>query len=234
MIQESVIKQINTLHSEIESIVKTGLQKAIQIGSLMSECKEQIKHGDFSKWVEDNFSFSIRTAQNYLKLYDNRERLTGANSLTQAYRLLKNETVSLLTWDSVFEILENHLQKIKAWQINEPVPDYDREQIDQFIKGQKENNPDLIAIETNLTKAQNLIAEIRLRTQQRIGLLQNDIESLSGVDKVRALWLMELLSVHPAITITPTSLNLPDDITKEQWQKVFDLLMASPYQTPSK
>ena len=136
-IHASTIQKINTLHNELCSLVQTGLDKAITIGELLYECKSEFQHGNFSAWVSSNCNFSIRTAQNYMKLHSNRHKLTGAHSLTQAYRLLKNETVSLLTWDDVFECLESLLTQLRLYDVHgdedPPVVDKLRSRLKKFL-----------------------------------------------------------------------------------------------------
>ena len=50
------------------------------------------------------------------------------------------------------------------------------------------------------------------------------------IDDVRYLWLRELGRVAPGVRIGPRSLDLPDDLTFEQWKRVGQLLGAAPFQ----
>ena len=90
-IEKSRITEINTLHSEIGGYLKMTLDKAIRIGELLQEQKEGLKHGEWLPWVEGNLSFTDRTVRNYLRVYENRERLKmeTVSDLTDAYRLLE-------------------------------------------------------------------------------------------------------------------------------------------------
>lgn len=96
-IKKSTIQEINSLHAELETIVRTSIDKAIRIGELLTECKENLIHGEFTGWVGQHCGFSVRTAQNYMKIFHNRETLKEVSSVSKAYQLLqKNETVSFL------------------------------------------------------------------------------------------------------------------------------------------
>jgi len=87
-IEKNRITEICELHNEIyESI----LDKGIRIGQLLSEQKTSLKHGEFIPWVKANLPFTERTAQFYMKIYTNRERIKNENvsHLTEAYKLLE-------------------------------------------------------------------------------------------------------------------------------------------------
>ncbi len=85
-----VVKEICTLHNEIISIFRTSLEKAIRVGELLDLQKEQLTHGDYTPWIENNLPFTVRTAQNYVNLYKNKEILKNENvsCLSSAYKLL--------------------------------------------------------------------------------------------------------------------------------------------------
>ena len=57
------IDEIAKLHDEIYGAFKTTLEKAIRIGELLTEQKQNLKHGEFTSWVENNLPFTERTAQ---------------------------------------------------------------------------------------------------------------------------------------------------------------------------
>lgn len=88
---KSRIKEITDLHNEIGGYIKVTLDKAIRIGELLSQQKEELKHGEFTSWIEDNLPFTDRTARNYMNIFRNRERLKTetVSDLTTAYKLLE-------------------------------------------------------------------------------------------------------------------------------------------------
>lgn len=195
-IQQSKIQEINSLHGELEAIVKTGLDKAIRIGELLMECKEAIPHGQFSAWVDDNCMFTIRTAQNYMRIFSNRECIAGADSVATAYRLLKNETVSLLethrdasaefckpgppTFDEVHESLERYITA----QIDEDLDQIQAsdhcEKITLWMEytaaGLDNSNVGAVRrFEEQLAWLQNKFSEGHLRAQRKLGQLLAEI-----------------------------------------------------------
>lgn len=101
-IEKSRIEEIRRLHTEILNSLKMSLEKAIRIGNLLTKQKENLKHGEFTKWVNDNLPFTDRTARNYMRVFQEKDRL-------------KTETVSDLT--TAYQSLIEH--KPKAESISE-------------------------------------------------------------------------------------------------------------------
>jgi hypothetical protein len=91
-----LVSEINVLHSEILSALRTNIDKAIRIGELLAEQKSELGHGQWLPWLEANIKFTDRTARNYMRVFENRDRLKSEtlSDLTDAYRLLTESKVS--------------------------------------------------------------------------------------------------------------------------------------------
>jgi len=59
------------------------LADALEVGRLLKEQKAELGHGEWLPWLKENVSFNVRTAQRYMNLHENRDRL-------------KNDSVSYL------------------------------------------------------------------------------------------------------------------------------------------
>jgi len=105
-IEKFRIDEIAKLHVEIFGAYKSTLEKAIRIGQLLTEQKQNLRHGEFTSWVENNLPFSDRTAQIYMRLYSERDRL-------------KTEAVSVLNLKSAYRLLIEHKS---PKEIVHPVP----------------------------------------------------------------------------------------------------------------
>ena len=98
-IKKSRVEEITVLQAEVERDLRQTLQKVFRIGELLTEQKGNLKHGEFTKWVEDNLPSTDRTARNYMRAYKNRDKLKTENvsDLGATYRLMleapKNEIV---------------------------------------------------------------------------------------------------------------------------------------------
>lgn len=127
-------EEIKTLHERATAAIKDAIHSGFRIGELLTEKKAELKHGEFTPYVEANFTFSLRMAQHYMKLYQNREAIEAAmeeqqiTGLREALRLNpktgnkeeteKNETVSFFTqfYDSLLEgtqTISQQIQKLK-------------------------------------------------------------------------------------------------------------------------
>lgn len=62
------ITRIQTLAAELDQLGRTAIEKAIEAGNLLRECKESLAHGDWLPWLKSNFAFSERTAQNWISI----------------------------------------------------------------------------------------------------------------------------------------------------------------------
>lgn len=69
----SKVVEIKALHQEVIGSVKMTLEKVIQIGRLLRECKKEVGHGMWMTWVEanrDSLGFSYFTANNYINCFE--------------------------------------------------------------------------------------------------------------------------------------------------------------------
>jgi hypothetical protein len=84
------VQEIWNLHGLFIESLKKSLEHAMRIGELLVEQKSELPHGLFGAWIDSNMPFSIRTAQNYMKVYRERDRLKSAtvSHLTEAYNIL--------------------------------------------------------------------------------------------------------------------------------------------------
>ena len=81
-------KQVNELHEKIELRSKTLIDTAIKIGSLLYKVRESSEHGKYIKWLEKNVNFNRQTAHKYIKLFEYKDRVANADSLSSAYKML--------------------------------------------------------------------------------------------------------------------------------------------------
>jgi hypothetical protein len=87
------IAEIRNLHGEIVAAAKTTLAHAVRIGELLADIKAGLNHGEWLPWCSTNLPFTDRTARNYVRLFQHRDRLKSetVSDLGDAYRLLADE-----------------------------------------------------------------------------------------------------------------------------------------------
>ena len=89
MIAKTNIQEINTLHSNIESKLKSTVKDAIKLGELLTNVKQELPHGAFLNWIQDNCNFRKSSAFNYIKLYDYKSKIPLVGNLPDAYKQIQ-------------------------------------------------------------------------------------------------------------------------------------------------
>jgi len=109
--------EITNLHNEIKEQLKTSMEKAFRIGQLLVEQKAELKHGEFTPWIESNLLFTDRTARRYMNIFENWDKLKtdSVSDLTTAYKMLEKPKKEIEDWKLVYNV---HIhQEIKALDI---------------------------------------------------------------------------------------------------------------------
>ena len=78
-LERSRAAEIRRLHIEICGELQSTVDKAIHVGELLAEQKESMAHGDWLPWIEANCGFSVRVAQEYMRMYEHRAELKSAS-----------------------------------------------------------------------------------------------------------------------------------------------------------
>jgi hypothetical protein len=63
-------RPLKTIAAEIRTKLKREAVDVIEIGALLAEAREQLKHGEWLPWIEAEFDLSARTATRYLNVHD--------------------------------------------------------------------------------------------------------------------------------------------------------------------
>ena len=59
---------INAAHASVEQAKRDGVRHAIECGRLLQQAKATVAHGQSDAWVSKQCSFSMRTAQLYMRV----------------------------------------------------------------------------------------------------------------------------------------------------------------------
>jgi len=66
-----------------------SVEKAIEVGNLLHEAKEELAHGEFLPWLSSNFEMSHMQATRYMKLYTYEDKCNNMLSLQEAYQQIE-------------------------------------------------------------------------------------------------------------------------------------------------
>jgi len=64
-------ERIEVAHQRAGQAVQTALDAAKEAGDLLAEVKATLPHGAWTGWLAENVSFSVRTAQTYMRVASN-------------------------------------------------------------------------------------------------------------------------------------------------------------------
>lgn len=67
--------EIRSEHEQVGIAMRSALVHAMRVGELLIEAKAQIGHGCWLPWLEEHCDLAERTAQAYMRLYRDRDRL---------------------------------------------------------------------------------------------------------------------------------------------------------------
>lgn len=89
-LEQNFVDEMIRLHDELTGLFQQSLDKAICLGELLIQQKVALDHGQFGNWVRENLPFTVRTAQNYMRICSEKDRLKceTVSHLTEAYSLL--------------------------------------------------------------------------------------------------------------------------------------------------
>lgn len=119
---EDDAQTIKTLHEGILAQFTNAIKNAIAIGEILTRKKSELKHGEFTPWIEANLPFTDRHARTYMRVFENRE-------------LLKRKSISDLK--SAMLLLSDSGQSENETNLESPVILYRR-----FQDGKKLSKPE--------------------------------------------------------------------------------------------
>lgn len=136
--KKDLIEDKQLTASEIEKITEEILkykqqtaQNIIEIGKRLTKVKESLKHGDFTKWLEEKVDYTPKTAQKFMKIY----KVFGK---TKAPSFLSSEKLYLLTnlpeKDREDFINSNDVEKISVRELQEKIKVIKKSKIEKTVE----------------------------------------------------------------------------------------------------
>ncbi len=162
--QELTEFNIERATAKILMLKEQTAQNIIEIGKTLIEVKDNLEHGDFGKWLENEVSFSHYSANRFMKIareFSNSTAMCNLNS-TKLFLL-----AGLDEDDRQEVIKENHVEKMTT------------RELEQVVKEKKEIKKQLEAEKEYSNKLQDAIKE----KENQIRTLQNKIENVQIPEK---------------------------------------------------
>ncbi len=83
----ATVQEIHSLNSELNGLAVKSVGLAARIGEILVHVKGAVKHGEWLPWLQQFAPFSRQSADNYIWIFENAEKLLNVSNLSEAYRL---------------------------------------------------------------------------------------------------------------------------------------------------
>ncbi len=84
---EATVQSIHVLHSSLNGLAQKTITVAAAIGEILVHVKGAVKHGEWLPWLDSFAPFSRRTAENYIYIFENKDKFANVANLSEAYQL---------------------------------------------------------------------------------------------------------------------------------------------------
>jgi hypothetical protein len=116
--------RIRGYHEATVAALGKSLEYGMAAGDLLIEAKAQLKHGEWLPWLEANCGLSERSAQVYMRLARNREKVKSAVAadldltIDAALQLLANPNAKASEPVDLDELSLGQIMQLKLWRID--------------------------------------------------------------------------------------------------------------------
>lgn len=128
-----IAARIRLAHQAVATSLKCGIEYAITAGELLIKAKKQIPHGQWLPWLDEHCGVTSRSAQGYMKLARNRDKLEAKTkalahltiegalkALTSRSLIPKNGNDKVLTPDDLALKIVKHFKSKISGKVLEP------------------------------------------------------------------------------------------------------------------
>jgi Protein of unknown function (DUF3102) len=77
--QDALTNQINAKYQEVEGLARSAVEAGIELGGMLVEKRKTLGRGEWGPWLEKHFEGSRSHAYNFIKLYEERDKLLEGN-----------------------------------------------------------------------------------------------------------------------------------------------------------
>jgi len=113
--QEKAVRTLATLVVEIEKTLRNDIGNIIKRGELLQEAKDQLEHGQWLPWLDENFDMDERTAQRAMSVA---KFAAKYDSLSDLY-LTKSALYELSSSDYSEKVIEAVLKEAESNLVND-------------------------------------------------------------------------------------------------------------------
>ena len=162
---EELTAEANTLWNQMEAIGSIGIMMAAQAGRRLNVIKERLPHGEWESWAQNNLKFSLRKANNMMKLA---EKTEDENSFFANPQSLADIGIT-----KVWALLSAPEDVAKEVVENPDAAEMTTREFKEEIRRLKEKNAELKKeLEDSADESQNLQSDLRAQIDQLVAELK--------------------------------------------------------------
>ena len=162
---EELTAEANTLWNQMEAIRSIGIMMAAQAGRRLNVIKERLPHGEWESWAQNNLKFSLRKANNMMKLA---EKTEDENSFFANPQSLADIGIT-----KVWALLSAPEDVAKEVVENPDAAEMTTREFKEEIRRLKEKNAELKKeLEDSADESQNLQSDLRTQIDQLVAELK--------------------------------------------------------------
>ena len=162
---EELTAEANTLWNQMEAIGSIGIMMAAQAGRRLNVIKERLPHGEWESWAQNNLKFSLRKANNMMKLA---EKTEDENSFFANPQSLADIGIT-----KVWALLSAPEDVAKEVVENPDAAEMTTREFKEENRRHKEKNTELKKeLEDSADESQNLQSDLRTQIDQLVAELK--------------------------------------------------------------
>ena len=162
---EELTAEANTLWNQMEAIGSIGIMMAAQAGRRLNVIKERLPHGEWESWAQNNLKFSLRKANNMMKLA---EKTEDENSFFANPQSLADIGIT-----KVWALLSAPEDVAKEVVENPDAAEMTTREFKEEIRRLKEKNAELKKeLEDSSDESQSLQSDLRTQIDQLVAELK--------------------------------------------------------------
>lgn len=182
-------RDIVTITAEIRILQAEAREKAVEygikIGQRLNEAKGLVSHGEWSNWLENEVHFSQRTAERFMKLYEESDTIAKSTtlsnlSISNALRLLsvpEEDREEILQTEKVEDMTSRELDAVIR----------ERDEAKKKAEDLERDNAKLRSSNTELNKVATAAKDALKKSEAKVADLEKEVDlDPNRIEQIRA------------------------------------------------
>ena len=128
------VRTTEMVAAEIRALTASMLGNIIEIGRRMCEAKEMIPYGEFGKWIKENTGYSVSTANNFMRLFQEYGNPQGCIFGAQ----VESQTIGKLSYSKALALLALPAEERETFAEENNVGDMSTRELKQALRERDE------------------------------------------------------------------------------------------------